>query len=58
MLGSIHFMKYGAGILVAAIVFLLGTSVESHAQTGTSTLRSFIRPPLCRSAPSGVGAQR
>src|SRR5262245_65449221 len=35
MLGSIHFMKYGAGNMAAAIMLLLGTSAESHAQTGT-----------------------
>ena len=35
MLGPIHFMKYGVGNMAAAIMLLLGTSAESHAQTGT-----------------------
>jgi hypothetical protein len=34
MLGSIHSMKYSAAI-VAAVIMLVATSVESHAQTGS-----------------------
>jgi hypothetical protein len=42
MLGSIHFMKYGGGIVAAAIMLLLGTSVESHPQTGIVSIRDIL----------------
>jgi len=54
MLGSIHFMKYGAGNMAAAIMLLLGTSAESHAQTGTVHL-TVVNAGFIVSTGSGTG---
>ena len=53
MLGSIHSMKYGAAI-VAAVIMLVGTSVESHAQTGSVHL-TVVKAGFIVSTGSGTG---
>ena len=53
MLGSIHSMKYGAAI-VAAVIILVGTSVESHAQTGSVHL-TVVKAGFIVSTGSGTG---
>ena len=54
MLGPIHFMKYGVGNMAAAIMLLLGTSAESHAQTGTVHL-TVVTAGFIVSTGSGTG---
>jgi hypothetical protein len=51
---SVPFMKFGAGILAAAIMLLLGTSVESHAQTGIVHL-TVVNAGFIVSTGSGTG---
>jgi len=53
MLGSIHSMKYGAAI-VATVIVLLGTSVDSHAETGSIHL-TVVKAGFIISTGSGTG---
>ena len=53
MLGSIHSMKYGAAI-VAAVIMLVGTPIESHAQTGSIHL-TVVKAGFIVTTGSGTG---